>query len=106
MQQRARAMLPARRRTSHAPFRLPSNSCWSSSRTGSRVLVGRQGTVAAYGSRTTRASSEPTIGRMACHRIEAGARRRAATAGGDAEVPVVWTTRCLRLLAAVSHRVL
>ena len=40
-----------------APFRLPSNSCWSSSRTGSRVLVGRQGTVAAYGSRTTRASS-------------------------------------------------
>ena len=58
-----------------APFRLPSNSCWSSSRTGSRVLVGRQGTVAAYGSRTTRVASEFTVGRDG---LSSGRGRRAA----------------------------
>ena len=92
MRQRARATLPARRRTSHGSLSAALQLLLASSRTGSGVLVGRQSTVAAYRSCTARASSEPTIGRMACHRIKAGARQHAATAGGGAEVSVTWTT--------------
>ena len=57
----------------------------------------------AYGSRGIRVASEPTVGRDG-HRRGEGVRR-AATAT-EAEGSVVWTRRCLRLLAAVSYRVL
>ena len=46
-----------------APFLLPSNSCWSSSRSGSRALVRADGTVALHGSRGTCVASGPTGGR-------------------------------------------
>ena len=91
MRQRARPTLPGRRRTCHGTVSAALQLLLVQQPHWEPVLVGRQGTVAAYGSRTTRASSEPTSGRMACHRIEAGARRRVATAGRDAEVLVVWT---------------
>jgi hypothetical protein len=57
----------------------------------------------AYGPRRIRVASEPTVGRDG-HRRGEGVRR-AATAT-EAEGSVVWTRRCLRLLAAVSYRVL
>ena len=59
----------------------------------------------AYGSRGIRVASEPTVGRDGLSSGAKPARRRAATAT-EAEGSVVWTRRCLRLLAAVSYRVL
>ena len=106
MQQRARATLPGRRRTCHGTvpaalqLLLVQQSLWEP-RTG----TGRR--------HRGPARVTPNINRVGAYgradglsRFGDGARRRAATAGGDAEVLVFWTTRCLRLLAAVSHRVL
>jgi hypothetical protein len=94
MRQRARPTLPGRRRTCHGSLSaalqllLVQQLLWEP-RTG--ALVGRRGTVAAYGSRTTRVASELTVGRDGLSSGQDGARRRAATAGGDEEISVVWT---------------
>ena len=102
----ARATLPARRRTSHGSGCPPTLAGPAAALGAARSGAETHDETVAYGSRGIRVASEPTVGRMALHRVEAGARRRAATAGGGAEVSVVWTTRSLRLLAAVSYRVL
>ena len=57
----------AARASAHLPrlrLRLPSNSCWSSSRSGSRALGAEtHDETVAYGPRRIRVASEPTVGR-------------------------------------------
>ena len=101
----ARATLPARRCTSHGtvsgcpPTLAGPAAALGAARSGAET----HDETVAYGSRGIRVASEPTVGRDG-HRRGEGVRR-AATAT-EAEGSVVWTRRCLRLLAAVSYRVL
>ena len=88
IRQRARATLPARRRTSHGSLSAALQLLLVQQLLWSRALVGRQGTVAAYGSRTTHVASEATGGRDGLSLVGDKARRRAATAAGNAEVSV------------------
>ena len=103
----ARATLPARRCTSHGTVSgCPPTLAGPAAALGAAHWYGQTAPWPCTGHAEHASRRGLRAGGMACHRVEAGARRRAATAGGDAEVSVVWTTRCLRLLAAVSHRVL
>ena len=97
----------AARASVHLPrhsLRLPSNSCWSSSRSGSRALGRRHTTKPSRTGHAEYASRRSLRSVGMVYRRGEGVRR-AATAT-EAEGSVVWTRRCLRLLAAVSYRVL
>ena len=97
----------AARASVHLPrhsLRLPSNSCWSSSRSGSRALGQRHTTRPSRTGHAEYASRRSLRSVGMVYRRGEGVRR-AATAT-EAEGSVVWTRRCLRLLAAVSYRVL
>ena len=101
----ARATLPARRRTSHGSGCPPTLAGPAAALGAARSGAETHDETVAYGSRGIRVASEPTVGRNGLSSGAKPARRRAATAT-EAEGSVVWTRRCLRLLAAVSYRVL
>jgi hypothetical protein len=101
----ARATLPARRRTSHGSGCPPTLAGPAAALGAARSGAETHDETVAYGSRGIRVASEPTVGRDGLSSGAKPARRRAATAT-EAEGSVVWTRRCLRLLAAVSYRVL
>jgi hypothetical protein len=109
MRQRARATLPTRRRTSHGTVSaalqllLVQQPLWEP-RTDTET--GHGGHVRVTHNTRRDVASELTVGWDGLSWFGDGARRRTATAGGGAEASVVWTPRSLRLLAAVSHRVL